>query len=193
MSEPPSHNPDLTALLSRASVDVHAANALLDHVYQELKVMAQHFLRSESSSAVQATALVHDAWLRLGGNEHMGWENRRHFFGAAAQAMRRILVDEARRAASQKRGGRLQRITYVDIADSKAPNALGVLDLHEALNHLTSIDANAARVVELRYFVGLTLEDCAAALDRSLASVKRDWAYARAWLYERLGSSENDT
>ncbi len=135
---------------------------------------------------MQATALVHEAWLRLGGDHQPSWENRAHFFAAAAEAMRRILVDNARRKQRRKRGGDWERVDLeeVDIPSPMPDDQL--LELDEALTRLAAVDHRAADVVKLRYFVGLTEPEVARELGLSVATVERSWAFARAWLFREL-------
>jgi RNA polymerase sigma factor (TIGR02999 family) len=169
--------------------DLKAADELLPIVYQELRRLAGHRLsREKPGQTLQATALVHEAYLRLVGSGDPGWENRGHFFSAAAEAMRRILVDRARRKGSQRRGKGAQR---VDLADAElvvdAPSDK-LLALDEALSRLEAEDSVKANLVKLRYFTGLTLPEAAKALGVSLATAGRYWAYARGWL--RLAMSD---
>jgi RNA polymerase sigma factor (TIGR02999 family) len=184
----------VTSLLARASEgDRQATDALLPLVYEELRQLADRFLAAEQRSAtLQPTALVHEAYLRLVGSDPAGWENRAHFFGAAARAIRRILVDRARARRAARRGGvRPLRL------DTHAPLAvpgpsLDMLALDEALAKLASVDAQKARMVELRFFGGLGVDETAAALGVSPSSVDRDWVFARAWLHRAM-SAERPT
>lgn len=178
---------DLTLLLQRVNQgEPKAYDKLIERVYAELRRMAASQMRRESAGhTLQATALVNEACLRLmdGGTD---WQNRRHFFGAAAEAMRRVLVDHARRRDAAKRGGGLKRITLTNL-DADIPGAdVDVLALEDALTQLEAKSTRLARLVELRFFAGLSIEEAAMALDISPATVKRDWAFARAWLLERL-------
>jgi RNA polymerase sigma factor (TIGR02999 family) len=181
---------DVTALLQRwGEGDAEAFKALLPLVYEELRRLAAHHLRSERSGhTLQPTALVHEAYLRLSGARSVLLNNRSHFYGAAAQVMRRVLVDHARKHRAQKRGGGAD--AHVDLADS-AETAMDMrLDfeaLDEALTAFERIAPDKARVVELRYFGGLSVEETGEFLDISPATVKRHWSFARAWLYKRLG------
>lgn len=169
--------------------DQRASERLLATVYDELHRVARGLLAKEAPGiSLQATMLVNDAWMNLngaGGND-AAFENRRHFFGAAARAMRRLLVDHARARAADRRGGKMLRVTFVDPAGRPESNDFALLALHEALEQLESAAPAAARVVEMRYFAGLSLEETAVALDRSPSTVKREWTYARAWLHDRL-------
>jgi RNA polymerase sigma factor (TIGR02999 family) len=167
-----------------------AGEQLLPLVYEELRRLAAHRMAQERpGQTLQATALVHEAWLRIGGGAASDWENRRHFFAAAAEAMRRILIDNARRKRAIRHGGGLQR-TELDAEVLPIENAMPedeMLAVNEALVALAAHDARKAELVKLRYFVGLTLEEAASALDLSLRTAKRDWAYARAWLFREIG------
>lgn len=147
--------------------------------------------RENDEHTLQATALVNEAYLRLVDQSRVEWKNRAHFFGVAAQVMRRILVDHARSRLADKRGAGAKRLT-LDDANVGAPEEAGgidVLDLHEALERLAVLDQTQARVVELRYFSGLNIEETAEALDISPATVKREWSVARAWLRRELSPS----
>lgn len=179
---------DVTTLLAAASSgSPDALSALLPVVYDELKRMAAGQLRLERDDhTLGATALVHEAFLRLTGGTTPTWENRAHFFGIAAQAMRRILVEHARRRNAQKRGAKHQVTldSQVDLADGAPSEEVVAVD--EALNRLAALDARQAKIVELRYFVGLSIEESADVLGISPATVKRDWTLARAWLHREL-------
>lgn len=162
---------------------------LFPAVYQQLRDLAHARMNREPSGhTLQTTALVHEVYLRLSQNNEPLWDNPRHFFAAAAEAMRRILIERARRQQSLKRGGNRDRVDldFVDKGEESEPSAMLVLD--EALNELKSIDERLCQVVMLRYFTGLSVEETAAAMDTSPRTVKRDWAVARAWLCKRLGS-----
>jgi RNA polymerase sigma factor (TIGR02999 family) len=171
---------DVTPILKAiATGDPHAASQLLPLVYDELRRLAAQRLANEKpGQTLDATALVHEAYLRLAGEQH--FDNRRHFFAAAGEAMRRVLVDHARRKLSAKRGGAAQRLPLADVAAPDAEERLLALD--EALTQLAADDPLAARVVELHHFAGLPHDQVAAALDTTVYDVRRKWAYARAWL-----------
>jgi RNA polymerase sigma-70 factor, ECF subfamily len=179
---------DVTRLLGAAgSGDRAALEQLYVQVYDELRRLAESRLRSERSGhTLQPTALVNEAYLRLS-PDAASWENRRHFFGAAAQAMRRILVDHARQKLAAKREAGA-RVTLADL-DIQAPEAdLDVVAVSDALDVLAQEDPRLSEVVSLRFFAGMSVEETARALDVSPITVKRDWAFARAWLCERIGA-----
>ena len=179
---------DVTRVLERAQQgDPNAAAELLPLVYQELRRLAAHKMANEAPGhTLQPTALVHEAWLHLGGDKQPTWQNRAHFFGAAAEAMRRILVDRAREKKALKRGGDLQR---VDIDALELPSPLPddeLLALDEALDRLSTVDTRAAEMVKLCFFVGLTQEEAARELGVSLSTAERLWGFARAWLLREV-------
>ena len=174
-------------LLAWGAGDRAAFDALLPVIYQELRRQAARALRRESPGhSLQATALVHEAYLRLVDQERVQWRNRAQFFGVAAQLIRRILVDHARARHAAKRGGGVREITLGDADAAVEESAVDLLGLHEALARLAALDPDLARLVELRYFAGLSIDETAAALDVSPATVKREWAVARAWLRREL-------
>jgi RNA polymerase sigma factor (TIGR02999 family) len=164
-----------------------AADELLPLVYQELRRIAAYKMNNEAAGhTLQPTALVHEAWLRLAGDDVPKFENRAHFFGAAGEAMRRILVDSARRKKCIKHGGELQRVN-VDDVDLPLPMPDDeLLALDEALNGLAIVDSRAALMVKLCFFVGLTQEQAAKELGVSLATAERLWSFARAWLFREM-------
>jgi RNA polymerase sigma factor (TIGR02999 family) len=167
-----------------------ADNELLPLVYEELRRLAAAKMAHElPGQTLQPTALVHEAWLRLVGNENPKWENRAHFFGAAAEAMRRILIDNARRKRALRHGGGQQRLTLDEVDLATAPEEDQLLAVHEALDRLAAQDPVKAELVKLRYFVGLTIAETAEVLGISEPTAKRYWAYARAWLYDAITSS----
>jgi RNA polymerase sigma factor (TIGR02999 family) len=187
---------DVTQLLAAVSDgDSHAAAELLPVIYGELQRLARSFMAREAGGGaghtLQPTALVHEAYLRLIGQADMKWDSRGHFFVAAATAMRRILVERARGRGRIKRGGDRQRQELNDGAMAVEPPSDELLALDEALKRLEESDPRKARVVMLRYFAGLGVEETAAALSVSPATVKNDWAFARAWLHREL--SKGDT
>jgi RNA polymerase sigma factor (TIGR02999 family) len=177
---------DVTQILAavRAGDDA-AAGRLFELVYAELRAVAAGKMARESAGhTLQPTALVHEAWLRLGADAQPHWQNRAHFFGAAAEAMRRILVDRARRKRALRHGGAAEHVELdgIDIPAPVDDDQLIVLD--EALRRFASIDAPKAELVKLRYFVGLTTEQAANVLNISEPTAKRWWAYSKAWLYQ---------
>jgi len=178
---------DITRLLqSLKSGRTGAREELYELVYGELKSMAgARMVRERAGHTLQATALVNEAYLRLVPGEEQ-WENRAHFFGAAACAMRRILVDHARRHKASKRGGEDERVTFEDLAVAAEEPEVDLLALDEALDALAKEESRLAEVVQLRYFAGLGITETAKVLGTSPATVKRDWTFARAWLMERM-------
>ena len=165
-----------------------AAAELLPLVYQELRQLAQARMAHERAEhTLQATALVHEAYLRLVGNDEIDWANRAHFFHAAAEAMRRILIEHARAKGGPKRGGGRKKLPLdvVDLAVEADPAQ--IVALEEAISRLEQDDADAARVVRLRFYAGLSVEEVAKTVGASPRTVKRDWAYARAFLIQALG------
>lgn len=186
---------DVTTLLARwSSGDAGALEQLTPIVYDELRRIARrHLARERKDHTLQSTALVHEAYLRLIGGSGSEYQNRQHFFAVAAQVIRRVLVDHARAVNAAKRGGGAQKIVLEDQPEASAPaeNVAEVLALHEALERLAAFDPQQARIVELRYFAGLSIEETAEVIGISPATVKRDWVMARAWLARELkgGSS----
>jgi RNA polymerase sigma-70 factor (ECF subfamily) len=181
--------PNVTAMLVRASAgDEIATRDLFPLVYEELRRLAAHHLAQERvNHTLQPTALVNEAYLRLVGPGEVSWQNRAHFFGAAAQAIRRILMDHARTRKRQKRGGGQVKVLSLDGIEVASPDADGdLLALDEALDKLAKADAAKAKVVEMRYFAGLSIEETAQALGISTATVSRHWEFARAWLHREL-------
>jgi RNA polymerase sigma factor (TIGR02999 family) len=180
---------DVTRILSAIEQgDPRAAEELLPLVYQELRSLAAGRLAAEKpGQTLQATALVHEAYVRLvDGNHDQPWNGRGHFFAAAAEAMRRILIERARGKARHKHGGDWRRVDFeqLDVTTSVCPDQLVALD--EALERLATLDPLAGQLVKLRYFAGLSLHQAAAALGFSTATAYRHWAYARAWLHSEL-------
>ena len=188
-SQPQSPGPsDVTALLlALAGGDRAALDALLPAVYADLHAQAVRALRREATGhTLQATALVHEAYLRLVDQERVPASSRSQFFGIAARVMRQILVDHARTRSAAKRGGAGQQVTLTDSVAATELPAVEVLAVHEALERLELLDPERARLVELRYFAGLTIAETAAVLGMSPATAKRDWAVASAWLRREL-------
>ena len=175
---------DVTQLLNAMDAgDANASERLLPIVYDELRRLAASRMAQEKpGQTLQATALVHEAWLRLAGSDQQQWRGRSHFFGAAAEAMRRVLIDKARQKASLKRGADQPLDELHESAiESTAPTD-EILAVHDALDALAAEDATAAEVVKLRYFVGMTIPEIAEALEISPRSADRHWLFARAWL-----------
>ena len=172
--------------------DAAARGALVSIIYDELHRLAHHYMRGERPGhMLQTTALVNEAYLRLVDVDRMQWQDRAHFFAMAATTMRRILVDHARGQARDKRGGGMVLTPLVDDLPAPAPDPdVDVLALDDALERLAAIDAQQAKVVEFRYFAGMTIEETAAALAISTGTVKREWSVAKAWLYRQLRSPE---
>ena len=183
---------DVTQLLGALRRgDADASGTLLELVYSELHQLASARMSHEPAGhTLQPTALVHEAWLRLGGAETANFQSRAHFFGAAAEAMRRILIERARRKLAPRHGGGLQRVDIdeVEIATG-AKDDDELLALHAALDKFVTHSPRKAELVKLRYFIGLTLDEAAEILDISLATAKRDWTYARAWLFREIRSA----
>jgi len=179
---------DVTALLTRwAQGDGEAFKALLPLVYEELRRLAQHHLRGERAGhTLQPTALVHEAYLRLSGLREMQLNNRAHFYGAAAQVMRRVLVDHARKHRAQKRGGGEALVELAQAEEAVVDLRLDMEALDQALVALERIAPEKARVVELRYFGGLSVQEIGEYLGLSQATVKRYWSFSRAWLFRHL-------
>ena len=178
-----------TLLANWRAGDQGAADQLIATVYNELRNLAGRYMRHERSDhTLQATALVHEMYLKLFEGEAVEWQNRAHFFAVAAQQLRRILVNHARDRHAEKRGGKRLRLSLTAVNGLSEPREEDLLELDEALTNLERIDSRAARVVELRFFAGLTEVESAEALDISVATLKRDWAFARAWLLRHLNS-----
>jgi RNA polymerase sigma factor (TIGR02999 family) len=179
---------DITHLL----LDLRAGNAdamtrLMPIVYRELRRLAAHYMRQERAEhTLQPTALVHEAYLRLVGQTDRNWQNRAHFFAVAAQAMRTVLIDHARANLARKRGGEQVQVELGQALNTAAPEPQAVLALDEALRRLQDVDQRAARVVELRWFVGLSVEEAAHVMGISEKTVRREWNFAKAWLQAEL-------
>lgn len=178
----------ISLILQRVSAgDAPAAAELLPLVYEELRQLAAARMRHEAiEHTLQPTALVHEAYLRLIGSQPEGWQNRGHFFGAAAEAMRRILIDHARQRGRLKRGGDLERIPLADPLESSGDDPDELLALNAALSEFEQLMPERAALVKLRYFAGLDEATAAESLGISRATASRWWVFARAWLYERL-------
>jgi RNA polymerase sigma factor (TIGR02999 family) len=185
---------DVTGLLLRwAEGDPGARDRLVPVVYEELRRCAAAQLRRERGPlAMQPTELVHEAYLRLVNQRRAQWLNRAQFFAVAAEMMRRVLVDRARAHLAVKRSGRWARVTLGPSTALADPADIDVLDLDAALSRLAAIDPRKSEIAVLRFFAGLSLQEAAAALDLSLATVERDWQFARAWLYDALSEPRPD-
>jgi len=179
---------NITALLvGYGRGDKEALDKLMPIVYDELRRQAARYLRREQAGhTLQTTALIHEAYVRLVDQRNVQWQNRAHFFGIAAQMMRRILVDHARTKKRAKRGGSVIKVSLADATLPVNERDLDVVALDEALNRLAEIDEQQSRVVELRFFSGLTVEETAEVMHISPATVKRDWSMAKAWLHREL-------
>lgn len=179
---------DVTVLLKEFSEgNQQALAALVPVVYDELRKLAAYYLRQERSDhTLQATALVHEAYLRLVDQRHIDWKNRNHFFGVAAQLMRRVLIMHAREHKAAKRGGGARKISLDETAILSPAQAEEFVYLDELITRLAALDPQQARVVELRFFAGLSVEETAELMNISTATVKRDWAMAKAWLAREM-------
>jgi RNA polymerase sigma factor (TIGR02999 family) len=206
MASTPSEN--ITRLLLDWSGGNEAAlGALLPLVYAELRIMAQRQMRRERSAhTLQRTALVHEAFLRLVDQRSVNWQSRAHFFSLASKMMRRILLDHARRRGSAKRGAHAVALnidevlraddtaeSQLDGALSTAETSIGLMEVDDALQHLERVDPRQGKLVELRFFGGLSLEEAAAIIGVSTATAKRDWVFARAWLQRQLGEARSSS
>ncbi len=178
-------------LIAWSNGDQTALDQLIPVVYQELRRMADRFLRHESAGhTLQPTALVHEAWLRLIDQTRVNWQNRAQFFGVAAQMMRRILVDHAKTKHREKRGGNAVKLSLDEVINLSQERAADLIALDEALESLGNFDRRKCSVVELRYFGGLSVEETAEVLSVSPDTVMRDWKLAKAWLYQQLGEGK---
>jgi RNA polymerase sigma factor (TIGR02999 family) len=195
VTPPPEHETPQPEEVTRLLIewqngDQQSLARLMPLVYTELKAIAGRYMSRETTGhTLQSTALVHEAYVRLVGQRSVRWQNRAHFFGIAGQMMRRILVDHARHQQRAKRGGPLPALSLDDAMAVTEPEAsVDLIALDDALSALAAMDAHGARIVELRFFGGLTIEETAEVLGISTASVKREWATARAWLYRSMQS-----
>jgi RNA polymerase sigma-70 factor, ECF subfamily len=171
--------------------DERARDAMVPFVYDELRRLAASYLNREAPGhTLQPTALVHEAYLRLIGQQQVDWSNRAQFLGLAAIMMRRILVNHARDRHAAKRGGHAQRVPLSDVDIVSTPQDIDIVNLDHALERLGGLDARKARIVELKFFGGLTTAEIAEVLRISPATVERDWAFARAWLYDVIADTE---
>ena len=182
------HEPDITGLLVKwRAGDRNALDAVIPLVYHELHRVARARLRRERNEvALQTTLLVHETYIRLVSLQRLAVENRIHFFAVAARLMRQVLVDHARSEHAQKRGGGVERLTLDALGPMVPAATIDALELDRALHELAAQEERLCRVVELKFFAGLTNDEAAEALDVSRATVERDWAFAKAWLYKRL-------
>ncbi|HUS12640.1 MAG TPA: sigma-70 family RNA polymerase sigma factor [Pyrinomonadaceae bacterium] len=187
---------DLTGLLIEwAEGDKAALDQLTPLVYDEIRRIAHRYVQRErNGQTLQTTALVNEAYLRLAGSQRIEWQNRAHFFAVTAQVMRHILIDHARRRQYMKHGGDVQRVSLEAVTKEAAlmspPRAAELLALDEALNELAKLDPRKSRVVELRYFGGLSIEETADVLEVSAMTVRRDWRAAKAWIYKAVKGEE---
>jgi RNA polymerase sigma-70 factor, ECF subfamily len=171
-----------------ASGDEAALGRLTPHVYRELRRIAGHYMQDEQTGrTIQTTALVHEAYLKLIDVRNIDWKHRAHFFAVSAQIMRHILLDRARRRVAVKRGGKAPRVRLDEVPDVSSGRAAELIALDDALNALAQIDPRKARVIELRFFAGLSVEETAEVLRVSVDTVFRDWRLARVWLMKELG------
>lgn len=191
-----SHDQDnpITQLLRAVQVgEEGSTETLLPLVYQELRKLAHaRMSKTPLGQTLQPTALVHEAYLRLVGDQDSNWDCRGHFFAAAARAMRNILVDQARRKASVKHGGNLNRHEYSENTPVIQPPTDNILALDEAIQQLEAVDPRKGKIVNLRYFAGFTTEETAAALDLSVATINREWQFIKHWLYDELSETIDD-
>jgi RNA polymerase sigma factor (TIGR02999 family) len=180
--------PDVTELLNAWSHgEPGAMDRLIPVVYSELRKLAHHYLQVERTGAtLQSTALVHEAYLRLVKQEPIDWQSRSHFFGVASRLIRQVLVAQARQRNAVKRGSGAVTLTWVEPAGESTAGEVDLIQLNDALTRLAGLDDRQSRIVELRFFGGLSVEETAAALDISERTVKREWALAKAWLFHEL-------
>ncbi len=186
---------DFTQILERVEHgDPSAADQLLPLVYEELRKLASQKMANEmSGQTLQPTALVHEAWLRLVGNEGQQWNGRSHFFGAAAEAMRRILIDNARRKRAARHGGGQAKLDIAELEIAATAKDDELFAVHDALDKLATRDKPKAELVKLRYFVGLTIEEASEVLGISVPTADRWWNYSRAWLFEEIERERKST
>lgn len=177
-------------LIAFTAGDRGALDAMVPLVYDELHRLARHYLGAERANhTLQPTALVHEAYLRLINQRRVDWRNRAHFMGVAAGAMRRILTNHARDRAAGKRGGEREQVSLSLVEASGEGPEVELIDLEEVLQRLSALDARKARVVELKFFGGLTMDEIGEVLDISRATAEREWSFARAWLFDALGGA----
>lgn len=179
-------------LIDLSKGDERAADEVLPVVYDELRRIAKYYMsRERLSHTLQPTALVHETYLKLIDQRQVDWKNRAHFFGLASEIMRRILVNHARDKKADKRGGEAQQVSLSVAVDSFQKPDVDILALNEALEELAQIDKRKARVVELKFFGGLTAKEIAEVLQISDATVEREWSFARAWLFDAMNKNES--
>lgn len=185
MAEP---NSELTQLLiNYGNGDENALSQLLPQIYNELRKISRKYLRNEyRNHTLQTTELVHEAYIKLIGSQNLSWQNKAHFFGIAAQSMRQVLVDYARKKKSIKRGEGKKHISLDEAYEVSEKNDTKILALDEALKRLEKVEERSSKIVELRYFSGLTFEETAEVLNISESTAKRGWNYAKAWLYREM-------
>jgi RNA polymerase sigma-70 factor, ECF subfamily len=189
--KPPDKAPgDVTRLLQALGLDEPAVQGVLPLVYDELRRLAASYLRRERKDhTLQPTALVHEAYMRLAAQDRVQWRNRAHFLGVAAQLMRRVLIDHGRASHAEKRGGHHTHIPIEQVDPGREALSVDIFALDQALTKLATVDARQAKIVELRYFGGLTVEEVAEVMDISPATIKREWQMARAWIHRELRST----
>ena len=174
--------------------DEHAAERLLPLVYEELRKLAhQRMAQEPRGHTLQATALVHEAYLRLVGDQETGWDNKGHFFAAAAEAMRRILIERARKYGRRKHGAGAKRMDLMEADAVVEPESVDLLGLDEALGRLEQHDRRMSEIVKIRFFAGLTIEQTALALGVTSRTINRDWTAAKAWLHHEMTSRQDET
>jgi RNA polymerase sigma-70 factor (ECF subfamily) len=170
-----------------------ALDKLIPIVYDDLRRIARRYIRQQpAGQTLQTTAVVHEAYMRLAGKDDVAWQNRAHFYGVCAQVMRSLLVDRARARGAAKRGGGLYRAPMVDPLDPSDNTGIDIITLDAALEGLACLDPRKAKIVELRYFGGLTVEETASFLDLSPITIKREWLKAKAWLYNELNQKNRE-
>ena len=190
MTERPSFSPT-ELLLSWSDGNDSARDALLPLVYDDLRQIAGSYLRRERPGhTLQPTALVHEAYLRLIDQRRVDWRNRAQFVALAAVMMRRILVNHARDRSAAKRGGQVERVPLTDAADALAVPQVDVIAIHDALDRLHELDARKSRIVELKFFGGLTTGEISEVMEISPATIEREWSFARAWLYDVISAGD---